>query len=257
MSARRGEITLDGRRLETAWWGTPSEDVSIVLLHEGLGCIDIWRDVPQTLAAWTGLPVFAWSRFGYGQSDPRPLPWPVSYMHDEARLLPSVLDIAGIRACILLGHSDGGSIATIHAGTGEARVRALITIAAHFFVEDVNIAAIRAIGETFATTDLRDRLGRYHRDPDLTFRGWNGTWLNPAFQGFDITDDLSRIRAPILGLQGSDDPYGTDAQLSAITDHARVRAQTRLIDGARHAPHLEAKAETLAAITGFILDLPR
>lgn len=257
MNAIRTSITLDGRRLETAWWGQSSRTPAIVLLHEGLGCIELWRDVPATLAEWTGLPVFAYSRFGYGQSDASTLPWPPTYMHDEARLLPRVLDGAGIGACILLGHSDGGSIASIHAATADPRVTALITIAAHFFVEDVNLAAISAIRATYETTDLRARLARYHRDPDNAFRGWNDAWLHPAFRDFDITRDLACVRVPILGLQGTDDPYGTDAQLAAITDHARVKAQTRLIGGARHAPHLEARNETLAAIAGFILDLPR
>ena len=232
------------------------EALTLVFLHEGLGCIDLWRDVPETLSTWTGLPAFAYSRLGYGQSDPAPLPWPPSYMHDEAALLPRILDAAGITRAILIGHSDGGSIATIHAATGDPRILALITIAAHFFVEDLNLAAIRAIRDTYATTDLRARLGRYHRGPDNAFHGWNGAWLNPDFRAFDITDAIARIRAPILGLQGADDPYGTEAQLAAITDHARVRAETRLIETARHAPHLEARNETLAAITGFILDLP-
>ncbi len=229
---------------------------TLVFLHEGLGCVDLWRDIPETLSSWTDCPAFAYSRLGYGQSDPAPLPWPPSYMHDEARLLPLILDAAGIRRAILIGHSDGGSIAAIHAASGDPRILALITIAAHSFVEAINLAAIQAIRKTYATTDLRARLGRYHRDPDNAFHGWNGAWLNPDFRGFDITGDLARIRAPILALQGADDPYGTDAQLAVITDHARIRAETRLIEGARHAPHLEARNETLAAITGFILDLP-
>lgn len=257
MKAERGEIVVDGRGVEVARWNVVSRNPTIVLLHEGLGCIDLWRDVPETLAAWTESPVFAYSRFGYGHSDAAPLPWPPTYMHDEAKLVSCLLTDAGIERAILLGHSDGGSIATIHAGTGDPRIQALITIAAHFFVEDINIAAIEAIRASYETTDLRARLGRYHRDPDNAFYGWSGAWLNHGFRAFDITGDITRIRAPILGLQGADDPYGTDAQLAAITDHAKVRATTRLVADARHAPHLEARNETLAAITGFILDLPR
>lgn len=257
MTATRGEIVLDGRRVETAWWNATSRLPTIVLLHEGLGCIDLWRHIPETLAAWTESPVFAYSRFGYGQSGAAPLPWAPTYMHDEAKTLARILTEAEIERAILLGHSDGGSIATIHAGTGDARVQALVTIAAHFFVEGINIAAIQSIRGSYRTSDLRARLARYHRDPDNAFLGWNGAWLNPEFRAFDITGDIAGIRAPILGLQGADDPYGTDAQLAALTDHAKVTAQTRLIPNARHAPHLEARNETLAAITGFILDLPR
>lgn len=265
--AVRGEIMLDGRRLETAWWGAdPSEGPrdgpgarpTIVLLHEGLGCIDLWRDVPATLAAWTGCPVFAWSRFGYGQSDPAPLPWPMTYMQQEALdILPRVLNAAGVGRHILVGHSDGGSIAAIHAGgVADERLIGLVTIAAHFFVEPINIAAIERIRSTYTEGDLRDRLARYHRDVDPTFFGWNDAWLDPRFRDFDITAYLPDIRAPILGLQGADDPYGTAAQLDALTDHARVQVRTHLIQDARHAPHLEARNETLATITGFILDLP-
>jgi len=235
---------------------TPAVPPTLVFLHEGLGCIDLWRDIPETLSTWTGFPAFAYSRFGYGRSDPAPLPWPATYMHDEARLLPRILDAAGIGRAILVGHSDGGTIAAIHAAKADPRVIALVTIAAHFFVEDINIAAIEAIRETYATTDLRARLGRYHNDPDNAFHGWNGAWLHPDFRAFDITADLTRIRVPILAIQGADDPYGTEAQLAAVTDHALVKAETRMIAGARHAPHLEARNETLAAITGFILDLP-
>lgn len=253
----RADIILGDRRVETMRWNEASRHPTLVFLHEGLGCIDLWRDVPETLAAWTESPAFAYSRFGYGQSDPAPLPWPVSYMHDEAQWLDQILTISDIDRAVLIGHSDGGSIATIHAGTGDPRVLALVTIAAHFFVENINIAAIEAIRHTYSATDLRVRLGRYHRDPDNAFYGWNRAWLTPAFRDFDITGAIATTRAPILGLQGTDDPYGTDAQLMAIMDHARVQAETRLIPDSRHSPHLEAKNETLAAITRFILDLPR
>ena len=255
----RGEIVLDDRRLETAWWGRESSGPTLVLLHEGLGCIDLWRDVPETLAAWTGMPVFAWSRYGYGRSDPAPLPWPMTYMQDEAlHILPRVLGAAGIGRHILIGHSDGGSIAAIHAGqAADERLLALVTIAAHFFVEDLNIRSIESIRDVYAQGDLRARLARYHDDVDNAFYGWNGAWLDPRFRAFDITGCLPSIRVPILGLQGADDPYGTADQLDVLTDHARIQVKTRLIPDARHAPHLEAKNETLAAITGFILDLPQ
>jgi len=253
-----GSITLDGQRLETAWWGPgPAEAPTLVLLHEGLGCVALWRDVPALLARATGCGVFAYSRFGYGQSDPKPLPWKLTYMQDEARdVLPRVLDAAGIREAILVGHSDGGSIAAVYAGEAcDQRLRGLVLIAAHFFVEALNIASIRQIRAEYEQSDLRGRLGRYHRDPDVAFRGWNDSWLHPEFRSFDITPSLPCIGVPILALQGTEDPYGTAAQLDVLQRHARAPLQTVLIPGARHAPHLEAKPATLDAIARFVNEL--
>ncbi len=264
---RPDTLQVSGGTLETAWWGPgPDETPTLVLLHEGLGCVALWRDVPERLAQATGWGVFAYSRFGYGASDPTPLPRPMTYMHDEAQVvLPEVLHAAGVRQAVLLGHSDGGSIAAIYAGTfggaagggGGTELLGLITIAAHFFVEDLNIASIRQIGADYETTDLRRRLARYHRDPDIAFRGWNDAWLDPRFRAFDLTALLPTIAVPILALQGADDPYGTEEQLRVFTAKVQAPITPRLIRGARHAPHLEAKDETLALITDFIADLPR
>lgn len=251
-------IDLDGQRIETKWWGpSPAQAPTLVLLHEGLGCIALWRDVPETLAAWTGFGVMAYSRLGYGHSAPRPLPWPASYMHDEAALLPRVLAEMGVERHVLLGHSDGGSIAAIAAGSCPSPgLMGVAMMAAHFFVEDINLAAITAIRETYAQGDLRRRLARYHDHVDSAFDGWSGAWLSAAFRSFDITGQVSEIRVPMLGLQGVDDPYGTEEQLRVLDRHARVRVETRMIDNARHAPHLEARNPTLAAITAFVTDLP-
>ena len=250
-------LTLDDRHLETAWWGPgPDQAPTLVLLHEGLGSVGLWRDTPQCLAEATGCGVFAYSRFGYGQSDPVPLPRPMTYMHDEAlRIVPRVLDAAGIRRAIVIGHSDGGSIAAIHAGaTQDPRLCGLMLIAAHFFVEDLNIASIEQIRHSYEHGDLRQRLARHHRDVDVAFYGWNGAWLDPRFRAFDITGFVSAIQVPILALQGADDPYGTEEQLRGLERHARVAVDVRLIPGARHSPHLEAKDATLAAITRFVAD---
>jgi hypothetical protein len=248
---RAGFLDIDCGRVETAWWGPgPADAPTIVLLHEGLGCVALWRDVPERLAEATGCGVFAYSRFGYGQSDPAVLPRPMGYMHQEAQVvLPQVLAAAEIRRATLVGHSDGGSIAAIHAG-GRAHpsVASLVAIAAHFFVEDLTIASIQQAKSAYATTDLRARLARYHRDPDNAFLGWNDAWLDPAFRAFDITGFLPGIRVPVLAVQGEDDPYGTPDQLRALG----ASAETLLIPGARHAPHLEAPAATLSAIVGFI-----
>ena len=249
------ELLLGNGRVEAEWWGPPPEQApTLVLLHEGLGCVRLWRDFPTALQAATGCGVLTYSRFGYGGSDPIALPRPMTYMHDEAiAVLPQVLDKAGIRRAILIGHSDGGSIAAIYAGaTQDARLAGIVLMAAHFFVEDLNLAAIRDIKQTYETGDLRTRLARYHRDVDGTFYGWNDAWLNPMFKAFDITGYLEAIRIPILGLQGNEDPYGSDEQLRVLDRHARAPTETRLIQGARHSPHLEAPAETLSSIAAFV-----
>ncbi|HQT76065.1 MAG: alpha/beta hydrolase [Rhodospirillales bacterium 20-64-7] len=256
---RSGTVQLDKGTLETAWWGPgPDQAPTLVLLHEGLGCIALWRDVPERLAEATGWGIFAYSRFGYGQSDPAPLPWPVTYMHHEAQtILPAVLLAAGVKRMALLGHSDGGSIAAIYAGTVGASpaLAGIAMMAAHFFVEDLNIASIERIKVDYDTGDLRPRLARYHQNVDIAFRGWNDTWLDPRFRDFDLTGFLPKIACPILGLQGAEDPYGTDEQLRVLARHATAPMQTRLIPGAKHSPHLEAKATTLDAIAGFVRSL--
>ena len=267
---RAGTLQVNGGSLETGWWGPgPDEVPTLVLLHEGLGSVALWRDVPERLAAVTGWGVFAYSRFGYGNSDTTPLPRPMTYMHHEAQVvLPEVLGAAGIQRAVLIGHSDGGSIAAIYAGTSglsstgisdppEISLLGLVTIAAHFFVEDLNIASIRQIGASYETGDLRQRLSRYHRDVEAAFRGWNDAWLDPRFRAFDITGFLPTIQAPILALQGADDPYGTEDQLRVFAANVGVPIKTRLISGAKHSPHLEAKEATLAAISDFIADLKR
>jgi pimeloyl-ACP methyl ester carboxylesterase len=228
-----------------------------VLLHEGLGCVALWRDFPAMLADAIGCGVFAYSRFGYGGSDPVALPRPMSYMHDEAiDVLPRVLDEVGAAPVVLIGHSDGGSIAAIHAGAvRDSRVIGLVMIAAHFFVEDVNLTAIRTIRRDYISGDLRTRLARYHRDVDVAFFGWNDAWLDPRFRDFDITQPVSRIQVPVLALQGTDDPYGTGEQLRVLERVATGPVSTRLIAGARHAPHLEARDATLEAIVPFVRNL--
>lgn len=188
-------------------------------------------------------------------------------MHHEAQVvLPEVLAGMGIDQAVLVGHSDGGSIAAIAASSCRAppvrrhlenqiNIRGLVMIAAHFFVENLNIASIRQIKTDYETGDLRARLARHHRDPDIAFLGWNDAWLDPRFRDFDITGLLPGIQVPILALQGADDPYGTPEQLRVLQAHVRTPVSIDLIPGARHAPHLEAKDSTLAAITAFIAAL--
>lgn len=257
---RPGIIRLPGGTIETAWWGPPATEApTIVLLHEGLGSITLWRDVPERLTATTGWGVFAYSRFGYGNSDTTALPRPMTYMHKEAQvILPEVLQMAGIKQNVLIGHSDGGSIAAIYAGSSSAPdLLGIVTIAAHFFVEDLNIASIRQIKAEYETGTLRQRLARYHRDVDTAFHGWNGAWLDPRFRDFDITGLLPDIRVPILALQGEADPYGTDRQIHVLQAKVQAPIKIQFIPGAQHSPHLEAKDATLTAITSFIANLQR
>lgn len=248
-------ITLDGQRIDTAWWGErPDADLTLVLLHEGLGCIALWRDFPERLAQATGCPVFAYSRLGYGQSDPVPLPRPLDYMRAESRtILGRVLDQAGIGPCILIGHSDGASIAAIHAGSaGDARVRGVVLIAPHFVVEDVCITSIEAAKTAYETTNLRERLGKYHAEPDNAFWGWNGAWLDPAFRSWRIDDYIPTIRVPVLVLQGAEDEYGTEEQLNIAVREAYCPVETMLISGAKHAPQLSHAEIVLSAVSGFV-----
>jgi len=246
--------TLDGRHIETAWWG-PSPDAAptLVLLHEGLGSVGLWRMFPAALQAATGCGVLAYSRFGYGRSSSIALPRPLSYMHDEARdMLGPVLDAAGVRRCLLVGHSDGGSIAAIYAGEArDPRVAGLALIAAHFFVEEVSVAAIAGITGEYDTGELRARLARHHDDVEAAFRGWSGAWLDPAFRAWNITRQVEAIRVPILLLQGADDVYGTVEQVRVAERHARCPVETLLIPGAQHSPHIEASEVTCAAVAGF------
>ncbi len=247
-------IVLDGRRVETAWWG-PSPDAAptLVLLHEGLGSVALWRGFPAVLRAATGCGVLAYSRFGYGRSSSIALPRPLSYMHDEARdVLGRVLDATGVRRCVLVGHSDGGSIAAIHAGeVRDPRVVGLALIAAHFFVEEVSVASIAGITREYDTGGLRVRLARHHDDVEAAFRGWSGAWLDPAFRTWNITRQVEAIRVPMLLLQGAEDVYGTVEQLRVAGRHARCPVETLLIPGAQHSPHIEAPEATCAAVAGF------
>ncbi|MBN9508763.1 MAG: alpha/beta fold hydrolase [Alphaproteobacteria bacterium] len=251
--AAPGRITIGGKALETAWWGpAPDAAPTLVLLHEGLGSVALWRSFPASLAAATGFGVFAWSRAGYGKSDSVPPPRPVRYMHDEAALLGAVLDAAGIGACVLVGHSDGASIAAIYAGTErDARVRGLALLAPHFFVEDVTIAGIEDARERYRSTDLRGRLARYHADVDATFWGWNGAWLNPEFRAWNIEAQAAGITVPMLIVQGLADPYGTRAQVDAAARLLGLKLESVLLDGVGHTPHIEAVAATLDAVAGF------
>jgi pimeloyl-ACP methyl ester carboxylesterase len=223
------------------------------MLHEGLGCVGLWNEFPDKLQAETGVGVFVYSRAGYGKSSPATLPRPLTFMHEEAReVLPKLLDAIGFRRGLLLGHSDGASIAAIYAGSVEDhRVRGLVLIAPHFFTEDMGIAEIARANEAYATTDLRQRLARWHADVDNAFRGWNDAWLNPTFRAWDITEPLAYIRVPILIVQGEDDQYGTVKQIEVAQEECYCPVEVALLPGVRHAPHREAPALLLATVSEF------
>lgn len=246
-------MTIDGRRLEVRWWGpAAARALPLVLLHEGLGSVAQWRDVPAELGQRTGRRVMAYSRFGHGQSDPPAVPHTVTFMHDEARRLPAILDAAGISRAILLGHSDGGSIALIAAAEQPERVDALILEAPHVFVEDVSVRSIERTIHAYRTTDLRDRLARHHPHVDTAFHGWSGVWLHPEFRHWNLEAYLPRIACPVLLIQGQDDEHGTLAQIDSIERQVRGPVQRLVLPECGHSPHRDQREHTLAAIADFV-----
>ena len=255
-----GSLSIDGASLEYRMIGPrPDAAPTIVMLHEGLGSVTTWGDFPQKVAERTGAGVFVYSRAGYGKSSPAKLPRPVSFMHEEARaVLPRLLDAINFRRGILVGHSDGASIAAIYAGSiQDHRVRGLVLIAPHFFTEDVGIAEIARAREAYDTGDLRGKLARWHGDVDNAFRGWNGVWLDPDFRKWDITDELAYIRVPVLLVQGEDDQYGTVAQIEAAERECYCPVEVKLLPKTRHVPHREAPEATLRALSEFVNRLLR
>jgi pimeloyl-ACP methyl ester carboxylesterase len=215
----------------------------------------MWRDFPARLAEATGLGALVYSRAGYGRSDPVPLPRPLRFMHDEALVvLPEVLEAAGIRDAILVGHSDGGSIALIHAGSGQAtRVCALVLEAPHVFCEEISVRSIAAAGEKYRQGDLRRALERHHgANVDVAFWGWNRAWLDPGFRAWNIEEYLPGVGVPVLVIQGDRDEYGTLKQLDAIAAGCRGPVERLVLPDCGHSPHREQPEATLAAIVSFL-----
>jgi pimeloyl-ACP methyl ester carboxylesterase len=255
--AHAAMILPDGPRLDTAWWGQrDATRPTLVLLHEGLGSIELWRDFPARLVHATGLAAFAYTRLGYGRSGPCEMPRPVDYLHREAlEVLPRVLDAEGIADCILVGHSDGATIAAIHAGVAhDPRVRGVVLIAPHYFVEPLCVEVLGQVRETYESSGLRRRMQRYHDDVDMAFRGWNDIWLSSQFRDFDLSAELAGITVPVLQIQGTDDAYATWAQPEMAERLVRGPIRT-VAPAARHAPHLEAVDETLGEIASFVREL--
>jgi pimeloyl-ACP methyl ester carboxylesterase len=252
--APSGFLRIDGSDLEYRMIGPSPEDApTIVMLHEGLGSAGLWGDFPDKLQAATGAGIFVYSRAGYGASTPVTLPRPLDYMHIEAlEVLPKLLDVIGFRRGLLLGHSDGASIAAIYAGSHQDhRVQGIALIAPHFIVEDISVASIAEIKTAYETTELKAKLARWHKDVDNAFYGWNGAWLDPKFRAWDISEYLAYIRVPVAILQGVDDQYGTMRQVEIAREECYCPVDVTVIRGAGHSPHREAPESTLDAITDF------
>ena len=244
-------VTANGHALEYS--DLPGPAPALVFLHEGLGCLSLWRDFPKRIAAATGLRCITYSRYGYGQSDIRREAVSMDYMHREAQAaLPDLLDGLGIQNPILIGHSDGASIALLAAGLTGIRPRGVVVLAPHVFVEDISIASIRAAGEAFTATDMRTRMARYHRDPVRTFSGWHDAWLLPEFRDWNIEACLPAITCPVLAIQGEDDEYGTQAQVKATAAGVAGPCSVTILPACGHAPQKDKPQETEALITGFI-----
>jgi pimeloyl-ACP methyl ester carboxylesterase len=258
MNSAFADLDINGRaqRLEYAWIDAGHAGAPLVVfLHEGLGSVAMWRHFPEALCAAAGMRGLVFSRYGYGRSTPRPAveKWPVDFMHVQAHVvLPALFARLGIDdAPWLFGHSDGASIALLYAAAFPARVAGLVAVAPHVFVEEVSVTSIERARVAYEATNMREKLARYHDDPDSAFRGWNGIWLDPAFRAWNIEQYLPRIRCPVLAVQGEDDEYGTMAQIDAI---ARLVPHARLLKlpGCGHSPHRDQPAAMTDAVVAFL-----
>lgn len=230
----------------------PRKGPRLVFLHEGLGSVSLWRDFPERLCAATGLGGFVYSRQNYGKSAATaPPPRPVRYMHDEAGILGEVLRAAEIDDPILVGHSDGASIAIIATGSG-LKARALILEAPHVFTEPFGLASIAKARTAYEEGDLKARLARHHQHVDAAFRGWNGAWLNPDFVRWNLEEFLPGITVRVQLVQGKDDEYGSTKQLDAIERQVRGPVERVLLDQCGHSPHRDQPEKTLEAMSAFV-----
>lgn len=244
---------VEGRTVEVGWWG-PSHSTrpTLVLLHEGLGSVKMWRDVPDLLAEQTLCPVMAYSRWGHGFSDAPAAPQTVEFMHEHARLLAAILDATGINRPVILGHSDGASIALIFAANHPARPRGLVLEAPHVFVEALSVSSVERTKQLYATTNLRERLGKYHDDVDVAFRGWSDVWLHPDFQDWNLEALLPSVTCPVLLIQGEQDEYGTLAQIDAIERQVSGPVERLVLAECGHSPHRDQRDAVVGAVGDFV-----
>ena len=250
MAALAGVLATADGTLELLDIPGVCEASPLVLLHDGLGSVGLWRGFPRALADATGRRTVAFSRYGHGQSDPPARPRTPTFMHEEAlTVLPDVLARLELDSPVLIGHSDGASIALIHAA--HHPVGGVVAIAPHVFVEEICLAEIRRARDNYMSGTLKQRMARHHADPDAAFFGWNDVWLHPEFPQWDITEEISRIRSPVLLIQGEHDEYGTMAQLDAIEHASGVRVHRVHLD-CGHAPPVERPDETVEAIVRWL-----
>lgn len=255
-----GWVEAAGKRLEVSSWGPPPGAApTIVMLHEGLGCVALWREFPKVLAEATGWGVCAYSRAGYGHSDRADLPRQIDYMtHEAATVLPQVLSAIGFQRGVLLGHSDGATIAAEYLGEVEdLRIRGLILMAPHFFTEPEGLAEIKGALATYEMTDMRAKLARYHADPDHTFHGWRDAWTTPAFAEWNVSDCIDFFRVPVLAIQGRGDQFGSLAQVEEIAARSYAPVDLEVIENCRHAPHLEQPEQVRDLIVTYLTRLSR
>jgi pimeloyl-ACP methyl ester carboxylesterase len=246
--------TIDGRCIEYATIpGDAGAAGTLVFLHEGLGSVALWRDFPRKVATRLRAPAVVYSRFGYGNSDGLTTRRTPDFMHDEALgVLPALLDQLGIQRPILIGHSDGASIALIHAAAAQRPVKGLVCLAPHVLVEPICVESIARIRQSYFETDLKQRLAKYHTRVDDAFLGWADIWLDPAFRDWSIEDLMGRIDQPLLLIQGEDDEYGTLAQLDQIEARVTGPRHRLVLPGCGHSPHRDREAAVLAAIVAFV-----
>lgn len=248
-------IDLAGRRLHVRRLDGASSAGPLVFLHEGLGSVDLWRSFPDDVVAGTGRPGLVYSRYGNGWSKPLEEPRRPDYMHAEALdVLPHVLSGLDGAPPVLVGHSDGASIALIYAGAGHP-VEALVLIAPHVFVEPETVRSIQAIRDAFPASELPRRMAKYHNDPESTFLGWADIWLDPAFRDWNIEQYVSGVHCPTILIQGVADEYGTERQLDAIDAALGQPARRVMVPDAGHSPHLSHPRLVTDEVVPFILGL--
>lgn len=249
-------VSIAGQKLHYERYGSEFDRGPLVFLHEGLGSVELWRDFPRDVSSSTRRPALAYSRYGNGWSSPLTEPRRPGYMHDEAMVtLPKVIAELVAGAPILVGHSDGASIAIVYAGAGH-HLAGLVLIAPHVFVEPETVRSISAIRDRFPDSEMAEKMSKYHTDPEATFYGWADIWLNPAFRSWNIEEYLPEVRCPMLLIQGDADEYGTVGQLDAIARGSGSAPQRLVIAGAGHSPHVSHPDLVTDAVVSFIERLP-
>ncbi len=253
------DLFLNGKKLESVWYGPPPEESpTLLFLHEGLGCVSMWRDYPEKLAQQTGCGALVYSRLGYGNSDACELPRPLNFMHHEGlEVLPKIIAQCKLKKYIFVGHSDGASIALINSGGNPTEsLLGIISEAPHVFCEKLTIRSIKKVGELFRSGNLRELLKKHHgSNIECAFNGWLNVWLHPEFEEWNIESCLSKIQSPQLVIQGNDDEYGTSAQVEAVVRHSGSLVETHFLDNCGHSPHRDQESLTLEFMIQFVQNL--